>query len=203
MELSDSFDTAVTGDEDGDFIDIKKILAVTTSVLNSVDCSALAVNCSAINREECGKVANTCGDCASGFVGVHGPDNSKCVLTGSTFDRRRRLAVGRECTSDAECVGGVDNAAFICTDGKCAEPMKNCFQNCNGHGDCTYRDTRTYTILSVCAQSDIYCEAMCKCEPTFAGKACELTSNEFTARQNMRIKLLTGLSEDNSARIMS
>jgi hypothetical protein len=94
---------------------------------------------------------------------------------------------------------------LVCSNGMCAEPMKRCFQNCSGHGDCTSRDTRTYTMLMTCSRSDIYCEAQCICEPGFAGKACELTSDEFSSRQNMRIKLLNGLrnttlSEDNSER---
>lgn len=207
--LTDAFDNAITGNGDNNFVDTKKILAVITSVMNSVDCTALTINCSAINREACGKVANTCGDCVSGYVGIVGPSDTKCWLAAQNADSQRRklifAGVGNSCSTAADCMGDINDEALVCRDNKCAEPVKYCIHNCSGRGICLSRDTRTYVNLAVCFQSDIYCETVCKCESSYGGKACEISSDELTSRQNMRVKLLKGLrnitvSEDNSAR---
>lgn len=64
------------------FILCPQVLDVASSSLNAANCSA-APDCAALNRGDCGthglREANTCGECASGSVGVLGAANLQCV----------------------------------------------------------------------------------------------------------------------------
>lgn len=191
----------------GGSLDTRTLFTIVTSAMNSVDCTSILVNCSALNREACGKVANTCGECVSGYIGVLGPDNSKCFIFEDSLNlnSRRLLSQDTFCRLDADCVSYDSHMSLVCSNGRCRVPMKNCFQNCSNRGQCIFRDSRSYVPLPECLQSDLYCEAFCECDSFYSGKACDISSVEFVERQSVREKMLNGLKnltfyEDNLAR---
>jgi hypothetical protein len=169
------------GDVDG----AKRALATTTSTLNAVDCSK-APDCSAIGRGSCNKVANTCGYCMEGYIGNYGYDNSRCV---SVINRRRlNVADSMPCASDEEC--GIWSA---CDDGVCSSIPQTCPLQCSAHGDCLFRDTRTFKPLSECFMGDSHCEGFCSCHTGFWGSQCSFTTKEGSSRMFLREKLMSSL----------
>ena len=95
--FSDLLSTA-SGEPD----ETKSALAVTTSVLNRVDCSSTPpATCAALNRDICSSVDNSCGACLTGYIsGDYDYGMSKCVSTASALSasnsrRKRKLLLNR------------------------------------------------------------------------------------------------------------
>jgi len=71
---------------------VGSIVAAATATLNNVDCSQALTCKTAYKREDCSIVANTCGKCLKGFVGIDGYANSVCVVQ----SRKTRVAEEEE-----------------------------------------------------------------------------------------------------------
>ena len=59
---------------------VGSIVAAATATLNNVNCSQALTCKTAYKREDCSIVANTCGKCLKGYVGIDGYANSVCVV---------------------------------------------------------------------------------------------------------------------------
>ena len=168
--------------DEGSVEDLKKLLAVTTTIANAVDCS-LSPDCTTFNRKSCASVANTCSDCLTGYEGRVGSDNSLCLLN------NRKLALSESCVVDSAC----DDERSVCVGGKCEMPLLECVQNCSGHGECIYRDRTLYRRHEACRQTDYKCEGVCECRSGYGGLDCSWASGELEARKMLRQKLLSRL----------
>jgi hypothetical protein len=57
-----------------------QVISITSTILNSVNCSLAANNCeNMFNRHKCSKKSHTCGECIDGYIGDNGDANSKCI----------------------------------------------------------------------------------------------------------------------------
>jgi hypothetical protein len=175
----------------------KQAIASCGASLNSVACSR-APNCTVLHRNKCSSTANTCGSCLSGFVGVVGDSNSACASTSSSssFAAVRRMA---SCITDSDC-----DSFQYCVSSTCVAEAKNCTSNCNDRGLCAYVLSHSGANLTTCDASDPLCSAVCLCNSSFAGPACEYTADQMAAKQSNRASLLSSLysvtqQEDSSA----
>jgi hypothetical protein len=87
----------------GNIDSAKSALAVASSVLNAVNCTA-APNCVALNRSPCQKTSGQCGTCLAGYVGDTGDRNTLCVLPSAPSAQTTPKECGRNCSSHGECV---------------------------------------------------------------------------------------------------
>jgi len=69
---------------------VGSIVSAATSTLNSVNCSLTPACVKSFNRETCSTVANTCGRCLPGYVGIDGHANAVCAPGRVDTARRRR-----------------------------------------------------------------------------------------------------------------
>jgi hypothetical protein len=81
----------------------KTVLAVASSVLNAVNCSA-APNCTSLNRNSCFRTSGQCGVCLAGFVGDAGDRNSPCILPNSTDALNLAKSCANNCTFHGSCI---------------------------------------------------------------------------------------------------
>jgi hypothetical protein len=151
---------------DGNPSAISQVIGAATSAVNSVNCSGIPASCVSINRQACANTANTCGPCLDGYVGVSGDSNEACVSTLSAASSRRRL------TSSSV--------------------QKTCPNSCSGRGNCWYSNANN-AIVDSCLATDAYCKATCNCTKSFYGRDCSLTLSEFTARQQVKETMCSGL----------
>ena len=77
--------------------DIKQATAMATYLLNKIDCSN-APNCTALNRKSCSRVANTCGECSSNFLGDSGDANTPCYS--ATLSDWQIVDIPKTCVSN-------------------------------------------------------------------------------------------------------
>lgn len=144
--------------------DIKQASAMSTALLNRVDCSQ-APNCTERHRQSCVATPNTCGPCISDeYVGDGGDSNTFCVpLASYSF-------------------------ANVTT----SEP-KMCVSNCSGHGECQYFSSITDMQIDTCLQSDLGCYAQCLCFGDYSGSLCSVTSAELASKRSLRESVVSGL----------
>jgi len=69
---------------------VGSIVSAATSTLNSVNCTLTSDCVKSFNRETCSTVANTCGRCLPGYVGIDGHANAVCAPGRVDTVRRRR-----------------------------------------------------------------------------------------------------------------
>ena len=69
---------------------VRVLMSATLSTLNNVDCSR-APDCFERNREVCRSVANTCGVCFIGYIGLTGNSNTFCFTDELLQNSSRRL----------------------------------------------------------------------------------------------------------------
>ena len=152
-------------------------MVASSSVLNAPNCTVPCTG--SLNRATC-EVAEMCGDCADGFVGVLGPSNEACysenehcangVLDGSETDvdcggHCAPCKDAMSCTVNADCEYSWCNAR-----GVCAVPVKPCpGSNCTmGQGVCSHVDvTGVWLDTRDCLANDWACSAVCTCGERF------------------------------------
>jgi hypothetical protein len=182
-----------------------------TSILNSVTCN-VPRNCSSLHREDCTTVANTCGRCLSGYIGIDGFSNSLCSKFDVSISSSTAVSlsgtsaygvVGSTCTSNAFCLTGA------CSGGICVDSPKACSNNCSWPaGVCTYYDYNNIQTSATCAESDNYCRAVCVCNSTQFGSDCSLSEAEFESVKSTRSLLCSSLlavvdSQDADANVLA
>ena len=154
-------------------------MVAASSVLNAPNCS-LPCTGPTINRATC-EVAEMCGECADGFVGMLGPSNEPCYVAGEHCDNgvldwnetdtdcggpcAPCEAAGAACAFDTDCL-----YAWCTVLGVCAVPVKTCpGSNCTfGQGVCSHVDvTGAQLAARDCLANDWACSAVCTCRERF------------------------------------
>ena len=150
------------------------VVNAVASSLNSANCT-LSPNCSTLNRAPCSLVAQTCGDCVPGYLGIAGPANTPCKLSSAL------RPTGSSCLSDSDCV------SHSCTKGTCTLSAKLCPANCTSHtqGDCVDEDGNGLPI-KFCDANDLSCQAKCLCHAGWYGIDCSLTWDHYETVVGMR-----------------
>ena len=168
-----------------------------------------------LHRATC-EVAETCGNCAEGFVGVLGPSNEPCYVAGEHC--ANGVLDGYEtdvdcggpcapCEAGAACTGDMDCAYSWCTAwGVCEIPVKQCpGSNCTmGQGVCSHVDvTGARLAARDCLADDWACSAVCTCGERFDangsavgmwyGNDCSLDELGFAEVVSLRNHLLGSL----------
>jgi len=148
---------------------LKQAAALSSYLLNQVNCSLAPRNCSALNRKACFRTPHTCGPCLSDqFAGDAGDSNEACV-------RLSEVRGGEGGTS-----GGVPKA---------------CALNCSGHGVCRYRSVLTGQPVDRCVAGELGCQAVCQCAEVYSGSTtCAVSTSELTTKQALREEVLSGLT---------
>ena len=198
----------------------KQLLSLGISLLNSRNCSGLIVSCSSLNREECERSStdNTCGECLSGYEGISGDSNTKCV-SGKDYISSLSDLSSKICSSNIDCepFGECDVST---SPSSCIRGNKRCVNDCSGHGSCIYYDfsqsTNTNTNnnnnnnngddgnnnnnnnnnnneINKCLLGDESCEAICECESGWKGSSCSLTKTDMDLKISLRSELAQNL----------
>lgn len=164
-----------------------QVINNAASALNYVNCSlATPTYCAGLNRDTCISIPNTCSGCLSGFVGVPGASNAKCL--------NASLPSATNCLVNDDCVYG------LCEARHCEIPQKQCISTfyggvpCSGHGQCTYFDPSN-NVLGKCLVTNLNCTAVCECDAGYGGVDCSLTSAELSMRNAVRTELCDALHE--------
>lgn len=175
--------TSAVGETDSNVV--KQIVNVASSSMNNVNCS-LAPNCSSLLRGPCFKAAHTCGECLPSFIGEKGHDNTPCYgnVTNSS-------SVGSTCSVTSDCAPFEECNT---TSSLCYFPPKQCKFDCNGLGDCIYKNTKTGALLDTCVRGDTTCTPRCDCHDGYAGETCQDSQAEADAKLKAREEMATALS---------
>jgi hypothetical protein len=171
--------TAAEGSVDG----IKQATALSTYLLNEVDCSN-APNCTSLNRQACCRIPHTCGPCLSHqYVGDEGDSNQPChLLTNLT-----QFSVGSSCGNAADC-GPFQG----CKGGLCAPLAKMCLGNCSfPQGSCVTMHADTGEPVPSCYVGDPSCRAICNCTAGYVGSStCNVSTTTLLQRQALRSQVI-------------
>ncbi|CAM9106632.1 unnamed protein product, partial [Laminaria digitata] len=220
QDLSDAVGGAATAAlEAGDTDAVMQVLDVASSSLNAANCSA-APDCAALNRGDCGtnglRDANTCGECASGSVGVLGAANSPCVDTTALDISCSNEAMdgdetdvdcggsscvpclaGSTCLVDSDCYyNNCPEPSSTAMSQTCVTPAKACPNGCgtSTRGTCEYFSSSSSTSLNstACLQdsSAAACWASCACLEGYGGDGCQYTLEELDVAKEIRISSL-------------
>ena len=193
--------------------DIKQAAAISSAVINSVDCSN-APNCTALNRDPCSSVPVSCGPCFSDYIGQSGHHNSPCYSQASKGMTDRRLSGSMLLSEDVvECTVDSDCGEFQwqeCREGLCSLSLQRCPNDCSSHGDCKFVSTFDSNItFDYCETVDFHCYAMCDCEHGFNGTDCSTLADEYVAMLDLRhgiamaIKNISLIEENSRDNIVS
>jgi hypothetical protein len=148
-----------------DINSVKNIVSVSSSILNSNNCSNLPFNCPQLNRENCFSTVNTCGKCLNGFIGLIGDSNSMC------FDNNKN--------------NNNNNNYF---------EKKTCNNNCSNNGICIYKHKLTGELWNDnCLFNMPYCEPVCKCNDSFFGPFCDYDNVTLFQKMEIRKTLVNSL----------
>eukprot|EP01038_Epipyxis_sp_PR26KG_P005612 gene5612-7752_t len=170
---------------------IDKVLQTINSVastVSSVNCTlANSTYCASLNRDKCSSTINTCSSCLSGYKGISGDSNSKCLDENSSSGE-----TGSSCSNDDDCV--LNN----CSDGVCAAATKQCpsstTSECSDHGSCSYRDSSGNSLTSdECVVSNVFCSVSCSCDDGYGGSDCSLTSSDLSTLDAARGSMCSAL----------
>ena len=139
-----------------------QIVAAASNSFSMVDCSS-APSCTSLNRDSCRSVANTCGQCLNGFIGVSGESNAPCN-TANVLKRN-----GYACISNSQCISS--NCTNICVD-----RVKQCPNSCLQQGSCQFFSYYSLQSIGQCLESDTSCYAACVCYGQFRGRDCSYSA---------------------------
>ena len=148
-------------------------------LLNSVDCS-MSPSCAAMNRLPCARVANTCGQCLPGFIGVDSDSNIPCKEQSLIFPD------GAQCVDNSSCISA------DCRANQCMSAKKACPNNCYGKGTCAFFDSNNFPVSS-CTVQDVSCHAQCLCVDGRYGADCSLQAQQFASYAALRETMCTSL----------
>lgn len=186
-----------------------RLINTVASTVNQLNCTlTIPTYCLSLNRNPCDKYPNTCGFCLSGYKGLVGYANTKCipkVLTSSIIDSliytsdSASLLISTEstCLIDSDCFYG------YCNKGICAVPSKVCStaiigSSCSGNGECLFYDSANTKVVS-CLASNPSCTASCSCYSGFSGVDCSLDPDASKERDSVRSSLCKSISSLSSS----
>ncbi|GMI33160.1 hypothetical protein TrRE_jg4887, partial [Triparma retinervis] len=203
--LTDSLTSAAL--EKGDTSTVFQVIASSTSILNSLNCS-LVPNCAPLNREECseGETPNTCGRCLEGFVSNDNFRKEKCeppaeqCSNGVKDKGETDVDCGwprcKACSSGHNCLSSRDCSFGLCKEGICSVPQKRCPGDCSGNGICFAYDSNLKVIeRSACVESSVACRTSCTCNKGSLGKSCDKTEEEQLQLIDQRKNMLQTLEK--------
>jgi hypothetical protein len=145
---------------------VKTALAVGSSVLNAVNCSA-APSCASLNRNPCRKTSGQCGACFDGFLGDGGDRNTPCVAF----------------TAPPEQLVTAKSCAFNCTGhGQCTFVSKVTGATVS---KCTLADT---DCDATCDCVDNYSGEFCEVDPSTLRRRREVRSNLIQSLSNLTVQ---------------
>ena len=166
----------------------QQVLQVITDKMNKQSCID-APKCDALNRQSCSITKNTCGPCRDKFTGDPGNQNTKCISS----SKQTLIAVitaGSACLSSSSCIG-----YSVCIDSTCVTPSKDCTNNCNSNGVCSFVSSDTGRSVPTCLVGNPNCKAVCTCNLAFGGTLCDVTAATFIANQKLKYLLVLSLSQ--------
>lgn len=176
--------------QSGDVNAAFQVINNVASVVNIVNCSFTSTAyCNGRNRQACSSTPQLCGSCKTGFLGVSGDSNKKCLNASLPFPST--------CSEDDDCLYG------LCTDGLCVTPQKTCptlvpGSDCSGAGICNLLSINGKPVTD-CKITNAGCYAACSCNTGYSGIACELDPAAAVARDQQRGVLCGAVSSINSA----
>ena len=171
------------------------MISLASAYMNSVSCQH-APNCTTLNRNHCLSSENTCGSCLLGYLGNHGDGNTLCnpYFQSPTVQSKHRIMTDEititTCSDERSCMAGQR-----CISSQCIPitTLKVCDNSCSSNGICIYRITSSREIIDICDINNFNCEAICECNPNYAGRTCELTNEELNAKKSIRTQLIDSL----------
>ena len=149
-----------------------QVISTVSGSLNNGNCSA-APNCTLLNRQPCTTIANTCGACFSGYLGILGSSNAACKLS-SSFKN-----IGQSCSKSSDCISN------HCVGGVCVSSNKACANNCSEAGSCVFYDPNG-AVLQSCDSNSLYCQAKCTCFARRYGRDCSLNEASYLTELSLR-----------------
>ena len=170
----------------GDTNKIIQTINVLSSVISSKNCSNTP-NCTILNRESCLEEANTCGSCLSGYKGVSGNSNSRCVLNSLPVG-----VVGSICKYDDDCL------LHRCDNSLCVAPQQTCQTSvpnsvCSGYGTCKSMDASGNAVQN-CTIMNTLCTTSCSCQTGRGGVDCSLDTAALEERSKIRVTMCSALT---------
>ena len=178
----------VTANVNSDADLIMQMAFSAANALNTVNCS-LAPVCTRLNRDNCTIIANTCGPCLNGYLGVPGPANSACNnLTTAVRD-------GHYCQFDSVCLSG------LCLNKTCVARMKMCSANCSHAGACNYYASIDDKLILSCSYTDTHCYAKCDCFPGHVGYDCSVNETDASDERGIRQAVCWGMQSSLSFQV--
>jgi hypothetical protein len=142
---------------------MKTALAVGSSVINAVNCTA-APDCAVLNRRSCRMTSGQCGACLDGFAGDAGDRNTLCVaLTAPPVQLTTTKGCAFNCTGHGQCI-------FVSK--VTGSPVAKC----------TLADT---DCDATCACVDNYSGEFCEIDPVTLRRRREVRSNLILSLSNL------------------
>ena len=158
-----------TAQSNGDTSSVVQLISTVANSLSISNCSS-APDCKKLYRSDCKLVANTCGNCLAGYIGVYGDSNVPCG------DPIRVLKTGDSCLADTDCASG------SCSTSKCIDSVKKCPNGCSNLGLCKSYSNSNIAVTN-CVNGDQSCSVKCACNDGYYGMDCSYSNNTFNARK--------------------
>ena len=170
------------GDVDG----VMQTINLVSTVVGEKNCT-LAPDCTALNRDDCLVTINTCSSCLTGFKGIVGDSNTKCISESSSIG-----TIGSDCTSDDDCL------YQHCHNGMCSSNPQTCQSSvpgaiCSGHGTCRNLDSSGNSVQN-CTSTDSFCSPSCLCRDGYGGVDCSFTPDSLRDRSKVRSSMCAALT---------